>query len=151
MIILTTLTPPENRVVDPHIADKFIAEKDKIFCWMFDGLRRLIANNYRFTISDKAKLNVKETMQDSCNIPDYLSDSSRVNYGEKLCVTSSALYDSYYKWCEDNALTALKRETFISWVKQNEDKYSIAYSTNIASNGKNVRGFKGISLTFSCQ
>ena len=29
-------------------------QKDKIFCWMFDGLRRLIANNYRFTISDKA-------------------------------------------------------------------------------------------------
>ena len=151
MIILTTLTPPENRVVDPHIADKFIAEKDKIFCWMYDGLRRLIANNFRFTISDKAKLNVKETMQDSCNIPDFLADSSRVTYGEKLCVTSSALYDSYNRWCEDNALTALKRETFISWVKQNEDKYSIAYSTNIASNGKNVRGFKGIALTFSYQ
>lgn len=151
MIILTTLTPPENRVVDPNIADKFIAEKDKIFCWMFDGLRRLTANNYRFTISDKAQLNVKETMQDSCNIPDYLADSSRVNYGEKLCVTSSALYNSYYKWCEDNALTALKRETFISWVKQNEGKYSIAYSTNIASNGRNVRGFKGIALTFSYQ
>ena len=35
--------------------------------------------------------------------------------------------------------------------KHNEDKYSIAYSTNIASNGKNVRGFKGIALTFSYQ
>ena len=151
MIILTTKNPPENRVNDPHIADKFIAEKDKIFCWMYDGLRRLIANNYRFTISDKARRNVKETMQDSCNIPDYLADSSRVTYGEKLCVTSSALYNGYYHWCEDNALTALKRETFISWVKQNEDKYSIAYSTNIASNGKNVRGFKGIALTFSYQ
>ena len=151
MIILTTLPPPENRVIDPHIADKFLAEKEKIFCWMFDGLRRLIANHYRFTLSDKARLNVKETMQDSCNIPDYLADSSRVTYGEKLCVTSSALYDSYNRWCEDNALTALKRETFISWVKQNEDKYSIAYSTNIASNGKNVRGFKGIALTFSYQ
>lgn len=149
MIILTTLTPPENRVVDPHIADKFIAEKDKIFCWMFDGLRRLIANNFRFTISDKAKLNVKETMQDSCNIPEYLADDSRVTYGEKLCVTSSALYDSYSRWCDDNALTALKRETFISWIRQNEDKLKVHYSTNIASNGSNVRGFKGISLTFS--
>ena len=149
MIILTTLTPPENRVVDPHIADKFIAEKDKIFCWMYDGLRRLIANNFRFTISDKAKLNVKETMQDSCNIPDFLADSSRVTYGEKLCVTSSALYDSYSRWCDDNALTALKRETFISWVKQNETKYGIIYSTNITSGGKSVRGFKGISLTHS--
>ena len=151
MIILTTLTPPDNRVVDPNIADKFIAEKDKIFCWMYDGLRRLVANNYRFTISDKAKLNVKETMQDSCNIPEFLADGSRVTYGEKLCVTSSALYDSYSRWCDDNALTALKRETFISWIKQNEDKLNVHYTTNIASGGKNVRGFKGIALTFSYQ
>lgn len=151
MIILTTLTPPENRINDPHIANKFIAEKDKIFCWMYDGLRRLIANNYRFTISDKAKLNVKETMQDSCNIPEFLSDTERVTYGEKLCVTSSTLYDSYSRWCDDNALTALKRENFISWIKQNEDKLKVHYSTNIASNGKNVRGFKGVALTFSYQ
>lgn len=151
MIILTTLTPPENRINDPHIADKFIVEKDKIFCWMYDGLRRLIANNYRFTISEKARLNVKETMQDSCNIPEFLADSSRVTYGEKLCVTSSALYNSYYSWCEDNALTALKRETFISWIKQNEEKLKIHYSTNIPSGGKNVRGFKGLALTFSYQ
>lgn len=151
MMILTTLTPPENRVIDPHIADKFIAEKDKIFCWMYDGLRRLIANHFRFTISDKAKLNVKEAMQDSCNIPDFLADSSRVTYGEKLCVTSSALYDSYSRWCDDNALTALKRETFISWIKQNEMKYGICYSTKIASGGKHVRGFRGIALVFSYQ
>ena len=151
MIILTTLPPPENRVIDPHIADKFLAEKEKIFCWMFDGLRRLIANHYRFTLSDKARLNVKETMQDSCNIPDYLADSSRVTYGEKLCVTSTALYNSYYAWCEDNALTALKRETFISWVKQNEADYHISYSTNIASNGRNVRGFKGLALVSQYQ
>lgn len=151
MIILTTLNPPENRVVDPSIADKFIAEKDKIFCWMYDGLRRLIANNYRFTISERAKLNVKETVQDSCNIPEFLADNSRVTYGEKLCVTSSALYDSYSRWCEDNALTALKRETFISWIKQNEEKLNIRYSTNVSYNGKNVRGFKGVALTFSYQ
>lgn len=151
MIILTTLNSPENRVVDPHIADKFIAEKDKIFCWMYDGLRRLIANNYSFTISEKASLNVKETMQDSCNIPEFLADSSRITYGEKLHVTSSVLYNSYYSWCEDNALTALKRETFISWIKQNEEKLKIHYSTNIPSGGKNVRGFKGIALTFSYQ
>ncbi len=151
MIILTTLTPPENRVIDPHIADKFIAEKEKIFCWMYDGLRRLVSNHFRFTISDKARLNVKETMQDNCNITEFLEDTDRVMYGKTLCVTSSALYDSYSRWCEDNALTALKRETFISWIKQNEDKLKVHYSTNIASNGKNVRGFFGLALTFSYQ
>lgn len=146
MIILTTLNPPENRVADPNIADKFLAEKDKIFCWMYDGLLRLVANNYRFTISDKAKQNVMETMQDSCNITEYLEDNDRVMYGEKLKTTSSALYGSYCSWCEDNALTALKRETFISWLRQNEDVYHIRYDFNVPSGNSHVRGFNGITV-----
>ena len=147
MIILTTLNPPENRRNDPNIADKFIDEKEKIFCWMYDGLQRLIQNNYKFTISEKAKLNVKETMQESCNIPEFLADSDRVQFGEKFCITSSKLYNAYIEWCDDNALTALKRETFISWIKQNENYYHIKYDFNIRSNNRHVRGFKGIALT----
>ena len=148
MIILTTQTPPESRVIDPHIADKFLAEKNKIFCWMFDGLRRLIENRYRFTISERAKQNVRETMQDNCNITEFLEDTDRVMYGEKLCVSSAALYDSYYRWCDDNALTALKRDTFTSWVKQNSDQFSIKYTNNISVGGKTVRGFRGIAIKY---
>lgn len=147
MIILTTLAPPENRIADPNIADKFIAEKDRIFCWMFDGLRRLIANNYRFTVSEKARLNVKETMQDSCNIMDFLADKSIAEFGEKLETSSVRLYGKYERWCSENALTVIRRETFISWLKQNENRYGIRYSTNITGeSGKRVRGFKGISI-----
>ena len=148
MIILTTLTPPEKRIIDPYIAEKFIAEKEKIFCWMYDGLLRLLANNYRFTISDRARQNVMETMQDNCNITEFLEDTDRVQYGENLRVASSALYDSYYHWCEDNALTALKRETFVSWLRQNEAAYHIKYDLNIPSGSSHVRGFKGIALKF---
>ena len=148
MIILTTLPPPERRIIDPYIAEKFIAEKEKIFCWMYDGLLRLLANNYRFTISDRARQNVMETMQDNCNITEFLEDTDRVQYGENLRVASSALYDSYYHWCEDNALTALKRETFVSWLRQNEAAYHIKYDLNIPSGSSHVRGFKGIALKF---
>lgn len=143
MIILTTLPPPERRIIDPYIA-----EKEKIFCWMYDGLLRLLANNYRFTISDKARQNVRETMQDNCNITEFLEDTDRVQYGENLRVASSVLYDSYYYWCEDNALTALKRETFVSWLRQNEAAYHIKYDLNIPSGSSHVRGFKGIALKF---
>lgn len=148
MIILTTLPLPERRIIDPYIAEKFIAEKEKIFCWMYDGLLRLLANNYRFTISDRARQNVMETMQDNCNITEFLEDTDRVQYGENLRVASSALYDSYYHWCEDNALTALKRETFVSWLRQNEAAYHIKYDLNIPSGSSHVRGFKGIALKF---
>ena len=143
MIILTTLPPPERRIIDPYIA-----EKEKIFCWMYDGLLRLLANNYRFTISDKARQNVRETMQDNCNITEFLEDTDRVQYGENLRVASSVLYDSYCHWCEDNALTALKRETFVSWLRQNEAAYHIKYDLNIPSGSSHVRGFKGIALKF---
>ena len=149
MIILTTQTPPEKRIVDPFIADRFIAEKDKIFCWMYDGLLRLLDNHYRFTISERARQNVMETMQDNCNITEFLEDTDRVMYGETLKVTSSALYDCYVRWCEDNALTALKRETFITWVKQNEENYEVKYSYHIQQGSKRVRGFEGIAIKYN--
>lgn len=149
MIILSTLATPKSRQNDPDIADKFIEEKEKIFCWMYDGLLRLIANNYHFTISDRARLNVKETVQDSCNIPEFLADADRVQFGEKLRVASSALYESYCKWCEDNALTALKRETFINWIKQNEGIYKIKYSYHVSQGSKRVRGFSGMAIKYS--
>ena len=94
MIILTTLTPPENRVIDPFIAERFIAEKEKIFCWMYDGLCRLIDNRYHFTISERAKKNVMETMQDNCNIFEFLEDTERVTFGEKLKILSPRLHCS---------------------------------------------------------
>lgn len=148
MLILTTLTPPKDRVIDPNIADRFIMEKDKIFCWMFDGLQRLIANNFKFTISDKTGQNIRETIRESCSAGEFMEDSDRLTYGEGLCVSSSALYDSYREWCEDNALTAMKRETFIGWVKQNEDEFGVRYSTNIYYKGKRVRGFRSITLKY---
>jgi len=148
MIILTTLPPPESRVINPNIADIFIAEKEKIFRWMYDGLLRLIANNFRFTISDKAKMNVKETMQDSCNIIDFLEDGECVSYGDNYKVASSNLYNCYYLWCSANALTPLKRETFITWLRQNESDYNIKYDFNVPSGNTRVRGFSGIKANY---
>jgi putative DNA primase/helicase len=146
MIILTTLTPPENRVNDPNICDKFIAEKEKIFCWMFDGLRRLISNNFRFTISEKAKLNVKETVEDSCNIIEFLGDADRIIRGENLSVSSHELYNCYYSWCEENALLAMKSQSFSAWLKKNAETADVKFSYHVNYNGHRVRGFTGIAV-----
>jgi putative DNA primase/helicase len=146
MIILTTLNPPANRVNDPNICDKFIAEKEKIFCWMFDGIRRLISNNFRFTISDKAKLNVKETMQDSCNIIEFLGDTDRIIRGENLSVSSHELYNCYYSWCEENALLAMKSQSFSAWLKENAETANVKFSYHVNYNGHRVRGFMGIAV-----
>lgn len=149
LIILTTKPVPENRCNDPFLADKFIAEKDKIFCWMFDGLRRLISNNFRFTVSDKTKQNISEVMAENCNIIEFLSDKSYVTFDSDIQTSSTELYGGYFHWCAENALTALKQDTFVSWLKSNEKRYGIKYVYHVPNkNGGHVRGFKGICTKY---
>jgi putative DNA primase/helicase len=143
MIILSAKPVPPGRVTNPNIADEIIAEKSGILNWMFAGLQRLLANNYRFSLSERAKLNAAEMSQDNCNIIEFLNTAMFADSAE---VSSAVLYGSYARWCEDNALTTIKREPFISWLKTNQQKYNVRYSTNIAAaKGGYVRGFKGIS------
>ena len=145
MMILTTKPKPDGRVDDPFIAEKFIAEKDKIFRWMFDGLQRLIQNRYRFTISDKTKDNIAEALSDNCNIIEFLHDDKVVALGDAFKATGTELHAAYCRWCEENAMTALKRDTFISYLKANQKKFGIVYDYNVPNEwGKRVRGFKGI-------
>jgi putative DNA primase/helicase len=147
LIILTTKPIPPDRQLDRHIADRMIEEKDRIFGWMFKGLQRLISNNYCFTISEKTKLNVADMMSDNCNIIEFLKDESEVQFGEDYKASSMDLHNIYCGWCEDNALTPLKRDTFIGWLKANQNKYHIRYNCNILNReNKRVRGFQGISV-----
>lgn len=144
LLILSTKPKPVDRKDDPFLADKFIAEKENIFCWMLDGLRRLIKNNFRFTVSEKTRANVAEAVAENCNIVDFLAEAAV--FCESSAISSTTLHRVYCDWCEENALTALKRETFINWLKSNADKYNVRYSNNIYENGKRVRGFEGIFL-----
>jgi len=145
LIILTTKPIPKDRIIDRYIADKMIAEKDKIFSWMFAGLQRLISNNYCFSISEKSKRNVADMMSDNCNVIEFLQDDYAVSFGADYKTSCTDLYNAYSGWCEQNALTVLKRETVICWLKANQNKYCIRYDYNILNrNNKRVRGFSGI-------
>lgn len=149
LLILTTKSIPKDRVRNACIAKTFIAEKEKIFCWMFDGLRRLIRNNFQFTVSEKTKKNVSEVMADNCNIIEFLNDESFIIFGAEYQSSSADLYGGYALWCGRNALTPLKKDTFVSWLHSNEEKYSIKYDTNIINrNNQRVRGFKGIRTSY---
>lgn len=149
LLILTTKQKPKNRIDDPYLAEKFIAEKELIFCWMFDGLKRLIENKFRFTVSEKTKKNVAEVMADNCNIIEFLKDEAFIKFGADFEASGVDLYGGYVLWCSRNALTALKKDTFIAWLHSNEEKYGIKYDTHIKNrNNERVRGFKGIRTSY---
>lgn len=114
---------------------------------MFAGLQRLIQNQFRFTISEKSKRNIADMMTDNCNIIDFLQDENAVFFGADKQISSMSLYEAYRNWCDVNALTPLKRDSFLNWLKTNQTKYNIRYDCNVKSVGRRVRGFIGIYAT----
>lgn len=145
LLILTVKPKPPDRVNDPFLAERLIAEKDDIFMWMFRGLQRLIANRFKFTVSERTRKNVAEAVADSCNIIDFLQDKSYVTFDDSYSESTTSLYAAYADWCHSNSITPLKRDTFSSWIKANAEKYKLVFSTHIKNGqGREVRGYKGI-------
>ncbi len=150
LIILSAKPVPKDRVNDPYLAEKLTDEIEGIFLWAVRGLRRLIKNNYKFTISEKSRDNLAQMKEDNCNIISFLNDEQLIRFGEDLECSTADLYSAYCYWCNLNSVTPLRREIFNAWLKNNHAKYNIEYSHNVLnrSSGKKARGYRGLNTTY---
>lgn len=58
---------------------------------------------------------------------------------------TQVLYDTYVRWCLDNAEKAVATSTFSQYLKDNAEDLNIRRNKNIPNNeGKRVRGYEGI-------
>lgn len=146
-IILTAKERPANRVDDPFIGEKMCAEAEGIFLWALEGLRRLIANNYRFTISQKAQENMKSAVADGNNIIEFMQSTGYIAYEPDAAACSRDLYAAYKLWCEDNAYNALSMKSFCNYLHQSAGSYGISHTNNIyIGGGRRSRGFTGLRV-----
>lgn len=146
-IILTVREKDPERKDDPFIAEKMCAEAEGIFLWALEGLHRLIANDYQFTVSRSAQENMEAAVSDGNNIIEFLHSEGYIRFKADYEASSRALYAVYRLWCEDNALSSLSQKSFCSYLKQNEDSYHLEYTNKVSiGGGKFARGFIGIEL-----
>ena len=146
-IILTTKRKDKNRIDDPFLSEKLIAEKEGIFLWMLEGLKRLIAQNYKFTISERAKENMALAVSDGNNVVEFMASEVYIRLKADYDVSTKDLYSVYRIWCEDNSLKPLSEKSFSSFLHENQDTYNLEATNNIyIGNGRRVRGFLGIEL-----
>lgn len=145
-IILKVKPKPADREDDRFLTEKLIEEKDNIFNWCFDGLKRLIANKFQFTISEQAKANLEEARQENCNVIGFLNDENYVVTDDlHYSITNKKLLYLYQYWCRENAESPLRDNSVTNYLKTNTAKYGIRYNKNVADgNRKYVRGFDGI-------
>ena len=146
-IILTTKDKDPNRKDDPYIAEKMVAEAEGIFLWALEGLHRLIANDFQFTLSQSALDNLNDAVSDGNNMIDFLASEGYIRFRADYEASSRNLYAVYKQWCEDNALSCLCQKSFCSFLKQNESRYNIEYTNKInIGGGRFARGFVGIEI-----
>ena len=127
--------------------DKLAAEKEGIFLWCLEGLQRLIANDYRFTISERSKENIAAIVKDANNIPEFLTSEGYLTFHEDSKAATSDLYAAYKEWCEDNAENALSMKSFANYLSQYSGTYHLIPDNNIyRGKGKRCRGYRGVEI-----
>ncbi len=112
---------------------------------MLEGLKRLIAQNYKFTISERTRENMAEAVSDGNNIIEFMASEGYIllKADEEAC--TKELYAVYELWCADNATKPLSQRSFSLFLTENQDAYNLEATNNIhLANGKRVRGFMGI-------
>ena len=145
-IVLTTKDRPADRTDDPFLVEKLMAEMEGIFLWCLEGLHRLLANNYQFTISGQAIENVETVKRSSNNVIEFLQSDGYIRFNADAQASSKAIYEAYKLWCEDNVRKPMSANRLSSELAQNERLYNVEATNNIHVNGKRVRGFIGIEV-----
>ena len=140
-IVLTTKDRPAGRADDPFLVDKLLREIEGIFLWCLEGLHRLIGNNYQFSISGKARENMEMVKRSSNNVIEFLQSEEYIRFRADSEASSKAIYETYTRWCDDNAQKPMSANRVSSELTQNERLYNVEATNNVHVGGKQVRGF----------
>ena len=144
-LVLTTKEKPAGRMDDPDLAEKMKAEVEGIFLWAFEGLQCLVANNFKFTESERTKANRESVKRDNNNIFDFMESEGYIRLKADASISSKELYEIYRMWCEENSLPPLKSRSFSDSVVANLSRYNLEHTNKITNSaGRRVWGFMGI-------
>lgn len=140
-LIITVKDRALDRIDDPFLIEKLYDEKEGIFLWAVEGLKRLIANGYQFTESEQMKKNLQNAMESGNNLIDFMESTGYISLETGTKAKSTDLYKAYKRWCADNLENALSQRSFVEFLRHHESAYGIRYSKHVLNN---QRGFENI-------
>ena len=144
-IVLTAKAKDPNRKDDPYLIDHLYDEAEGIFLWMLEGLKRLVENNFHFTLSKRAVENLTASISDSNNVLDFLHSEGYIEFCAEDFASSKQLYDIYVNWCDDNAMKPLSMHSFCTEFAKEAGAFRLEKSNKInIGAGRFVRGYIGV-------
>ena len=134
-----------NRKNIPDMGARVAREAEGIIQWALVGLKRLMDNNWQFTVSERSEqyLNGYKAMSD--HFPDFVEDAFTM--GEGKAFTIPELLTAYKTWCRRSAITPCTDRVVTRWFANNSEKYHFEATNNIRIAGNRFRGYEGAEIS----
>ena len=111
LIIITfnRSVPEEDR--NPYLLDELRAEADGIFMFALAGLKRLMKNNYQFSVAQTNIDALQRYREESDSVRSFVKDCCELKPDK--AIGSTELYNAYYAYCEEFGMKAYAQKTFV--------------------------------------
>jgi putative DNA primase/helicase len=142
---------PENRI--PNL-DNVLCENEfeLILSWAIEGLKRLIKNNFRFTVSEQGRKNIENYDYENNSLKQFVQICCNTNVTEKSFIPKSEFTKIYEQFCKLEGLKPLMAKTRIKTmedlkiIERHTKLYNGRYWLNIAWNKLSNELFKELGI-----
>lgn len=110
LIIIRFAKPVPQEHRDPALLDKFVAEADGIFMFAVNGLKRLIAQDFRFSETPNTKAELQRYRIDSNSVLSFIEDCCKLSPDAES--ERKEIFDKYKDYCRNAGLSAVSQKTF---------------------------------------
>lgn len=138
LLLFQRSTPKEE--MDYDLENKLVQEMDIIFTSSIIFLKRLWMRNFKFTVPEDSKLFLEAYANNQNHISEFINECCELNIEGKI--HTKIIYKIYLKFCEDNCIAPYKENMFTQYILNIKD----VDRARFRANGKNLRGFKGITI-----
>ena len=142
--ILVKPKAPDRKVINKFYELILEQEKEQIFKWALIGLRRVIANGWKITWSERSREYMKANKSSAVHFEDFFNETCEVAVNENT--TTAELKKLYSKWCTDNGIKESSERRLANWFADNAEKIGIQRSVHIRRNGKDLRGYVHLKI-----
>lgn len=142
--ILVKPKSPDRKVINKFYDLILEQEREQIFKWALIGLRRVMANGWKITWSERSRNYMKATKSNAVHFEDFFNETCCVEVNTDT--TIAELTKLYRKWCAENGIKEASDRRLANWFADNSEKIGIHRCENITRNGKRLRGYSGLKI-----
>ena len=118
-------------------------EKEQILRWALEGLKRLMANGWNITWSQRSRDYFKQVKSAAVPFDDFLDETCNVGHGD---ISTAELKSVYRKWCRENGIKEASDRRLERWMSDKANRGEIEKTNCIVRNNRRVRGYRGLSI-----